>query len=81
MATTNASTDRTEVDPHTALEELLANAAAVAETLMHDGTVPKCAANSAWVMLEIIERAQVAHSRLWPSFERTHARAAARAGT
>ncbi len=35
-----AITDRTELDPNTEMEELLAKAAAVVEILMHDTTLP-----------------------------------------
>ena len=59
-----ARTDRTQVDPNTELEELLAKAAAVVETLSRDPHIPHSASNSAWVALELIERAQGAHARL-----------------
>ncbi len=62
-----AKTDSNQVDPNTEMEELLAQVAGVIETLMHDNTLPHSATNTAWVALELIERAQVAHAQLWAS--------------
>lgn len=64
MATMNASTERAQLDPNTELEELLSKAAGVVETLMHDPTIAHSASNAAWAVLELLNRAQVAHSQL-----------------
>ena len=59
-----AITNRTQVDPRSELDESLAKAAGVVETLMHDPHIPRSANNAAWAAMEFIERARAAFGRL-----------------
>lgn len=60
-----ADTDSNQANANLELEELLSKAAAVVEILSHDPSIPRSASNSAWAALELIERAQGAHARLY----------------
>ena len=59
-----AITNRTQVDPRSELDESLAKAAGVVETLMHDPHIPRSANNAAWAAMDHIERARSAFGRL-----------------
>lgn len=59
-----ANTDSNHVAPQLELDQLLLKAAGVAETLMHDPSIPDNASNTAWVIWDLVERAKVAYSHL-----------------